>query len=85
MHRALLFLALALIATSVGAFDTAPTLTNPDARTRPPPAAAAAKSPAAGRVKACSAFGAGFVQLPGTDACVKIGATVTTDAGVQGN
>ncbi|MGA7790056.1 MAG: porin [Xanthobacteraceae bacterium] len=83
MHRALPLLALSLIAASVSAFDSAPTLTNPDAKTSPPPPPMSAKSPATGRLKACSAFGAGFVQLPGTDACVKIGGTVTTDVGVH--
>jgi hypothetical protein len=32
----------------------------------------------------CSAFGAGFVQVPGTDTCVKIGGYVTIDGTVNG-
>jgi hypothetical protein len=43
------------------------------------PAPDAAKSPAAERMKACSAYGAGFVQVPGSDACVKIGGFVTME------
>ena len=32
------------------------------------------------KVKSCSAYGAGFVNIPGTDTCVKIGGSVTVDA-----
>jgi hypothetical protein len=31
-------------------------------------------------VSSCSAFGAGFVAIPGTDGCVKIGGSVTSEA-----
>ncbi len=64
--------------------SSAQTLTNPDPK--PAPALRApAKSQAQERVKPCPAFGAGFVQLPGTDACVKIGGSVTTDVTGIGN
>jgi hypothetical protein len=62
----------------------AQTLTNPD----PKPAqssAPSAKSQTRERAKSCPAFGPGFVQLPGTDACVKIGGSVTTDVTGTGN
>ncbi len=54
------------------------TLTNPDPKPAPS-SPATAKSQARERDKACSAFGAGFVQLPGSDACIKIGGGVTTE------
>ena len=57
---------------------SAQTLTNPDPK--PAPLSAPAKTPVRERVKTCSAYGAGFVQLPGTDACVKIGGFVRTEA-----
>lgn len=60
---------------------SAGTLTSPDAKPAPS-SPATAKSRAAERDKACSAFGAGFVQLPGSDACIKIGGGVTTDSAI---
>jgi Porin subfamily len=44
-----------------------------------PPALAAKKSPSTQRVNPCSTYGAGFVQIPGSDACVKIGGSVTVE------
>ena len=80
---ALLAIFVAAAAVSVVGAD-AQTLTNPDPKPVPPlstPAKAQAHAPA----KACGAYGAGFVQLPGTDACIKIGGSVTTDATGIGN
>jgi hypothetical protein len=57
----------------------AQTLTNPSpqlALPRPP----VAKADANPKVKSCSAYGAGFVNVPGTEACVKVGGSVTVDA-----
>jgi hypothetical protein len=59
----------------------AQTLTQPNPQTKTPPPAAAAKSRAAGHVKTCDAYGAGFRNIPGTDACIKIGGGVTVDVG----
>jgi hypothetical protein len=50
---------------------------NPPAKWTPPKAAAKPQSSAP--AKSCSAFGAGFVKVPGTDACVKIGGFVTLE------
>ena len=66
------------IAVSPGA---AQTLTQPNPQTKTPPAAATTKSRAAGHVKTCDAYGAGFRNIPGTDACLKIGGGVTVDVG----
>jgi hypothetical protein len=57
---------------------------NPNSKTTPPPRPPI-KAPAAGRSEACSGFGAGFVRVPGTDACLKIGGGVTTEATGIGN
>jgi Porin subfamily len=85
MHRTALPLAISLIATALGVVGAAAqTPTDPNPKTNPkttlPPPPAATKLQASGRTKSCSAFGAGFVQVPGTDACVKIGGFVTTEA-----
>jgi hypothetical protein len=66
------------IAISPGA---AQTLTQPSPLTKTPPPAAATKSRPAGHVKICDAYGAGFRNIPGTDACIKIGGGVTVDVG----
>ena len=59
----------------------AQTLTQPNPQTKTPPPAAATKSRATGHVKTCDAYGAGFRNIPGTDACLKIGGGVTVDVG----
>ena len=59
----------------------AQTLTQPNPQTKTPPPAAATKSRAAGHVKSCDAYGSGFINVPGTDACIKIGGSVTVDVG----
>ncbi len=67
----------------------AQTLTEPASAKRPPPsqAAKAPKAPKAAHpksyAKACSAFGPGFINVPGTDACVKIGGWVTVEGSAQ--
>ena len=65
---------------------SAQTLTNPDPKPAPQPSAPLRLNRKRRNApKSCRAFGAGFVQLPGTDACVKIGGSVTTDATGTGN
>jgi hypothetical protein len=80
--RAVAMLAAVVTATALGGADaSAQTLTNP----YPKPAASpsvAAKSQAQDHLKPCPAYGAGFVQLSGTHTCIKIGGSVTTDAGM---
>jgi Porin subfamily len=72
--------AASLLIAASGSGLVAQTLTGPNQRTPSPPPDVV-KSPPAGKAKSCSAFGAGFVNVPGTDACVKIGGSV--DAGVS--
>jgi hypothetical protein len=75
----------AAIATAATLFVTigagAQTLTNPNppAPSRPPPGA---KPDTSAHVKSCSAYGAGYVNIPGTDACVKVGGSVTVGGSV---
>jgi hypothetical protein len=59
----------------------AQTLTQPNPQTKTPPPAVTTKSRAIGHVKTCEAYGAGFRNIPGTDACLKIGGSVTVDVG----
>jgi Porin subfamily len=78
-------LAIFVAATAVNVADaTAQTLTNPDQRPAPQLSAAAKAQPRE-HAKACGAYGAGFVQLAGTDACIKIGGSVTMDVTGTGN
>jgi hypothetical protein len=68
-----LLAAIAAVIAQALATAEAQTLTNPN-----PPARAAATSapPENKEPKACPAYGPGFVQLPGTNTCVKIGGSV---------
>jgi Porin subfamily len=66
---------------AVSAAD-AQTLTDPYPKTtNSPPSTGSTKSRSAAHVKNCSAYGAGFMVMPGTDACIKIGGSVTVEAG----
>jgi hypothetical protein len=65
----------ALIATCV----MAQTLTQPNPPTKPSPPPPSKKSHATAHEESCTAFGAGFVKVPGTDACVRIGGWVTME------
>jgi hypothetical protein len=66
------------IVVSPGATQT---LTQPNPQTKTSPSAVTAKSRSTGHVKTCDAYGAGFRNIPGTDACLKIGGGVTVDVG----
>jgi hypothetical protein len=56
----------------------AQTLTDPNPPKWSPPQAAA-KSPSATNAKPCTGYGVGFVKVPGTDACVKIGGWMSVE------
>ncbi len=62
----------------------AQTLANPNAPQWSPPHAAAKPHQAIRSKKSCKQFGAGFVAVPGSDACVKIGGFVTVEGGTRG-
>ena len=55
----------------------AQTLTNPN----PKPRASATSSQQSKSVKPCPAYGPGFVQVAGTDLCIKVGGSVQIDVG----
>jgi hypothetical protein len=57
----------------------AQTLTDPNPPARWSPPHAAAKSAPATSAKPCIGYGAGFVQVPGTGACIKIGGWVSVE------
>jgi hypothetical protein len=71
----------AAVLAIVASPGAAQTLTQPNPQTKTPPPAVTAKSRATGHVKTCDAYGAGFRNIPGTDACIKIGGGVTVDVG----
>lgn len=79
IHSGFCLAAIVMLAAMASESVAAQTLTapNPQPKSHPPPAAA--KSSSAERMKSCSAYGAGFVQIPGSDACVKIGGFVTIE------
>jgi hypothetical protein len=80
-HAARTAIAAALLFAGAASGAVAQTLSDP-APTKWSPPSKAAKSQAA-RLKACSAFGPGFVNVPGTDACVKIGGWVTVEGSAR--
>jgi len=57
----------------------AQTLTDPNPPAKWSPPQTVAKSRPTAHQKSCSAYGAGFVNVPGTDTCVKIGGWVTVE------
>jgi hypothetical protein len=67
-----------VVSSGVGQTLTQPNST-PQAKTSPPPVAT--KSRQTGHLKTCDAYGAGFRNIAGTDACIKIGGGVTVDVG----
>jgi len=71
-----------VLAVVVSSGTVAQTLTDPYPKTNASPPTVTTKSrPAAAHVKNCSAYGAGFMVMPGTDMCIKIGGSVTVEAG----
>ena len=79
IHSGFCMAAVALLAIMASESVAAQTLTAPNPQPKPFPPPAAGKSPSAERMKSCSAYGAGFVQIPGSDACVKVGGFVTME------
>jgi hypothetical protein len=61
----------------------AQTLVEPNSKPKSSQPSGLAKSQLAPRTKSCSSFGAGFVQIAGTDTCVKIGGYVTMESTVN--
>jgi Porin subfamily len=78
LRRIALLAAVTVAAAVIAPCASAQTLTHPNApaKTSPPPSK---KPHATAHEQSCSAFGAGFVRVPGTDACMKIGGWVTME------
>jgi len=80
--RAVIAVLAITLSEAVASGAIAQTLIEPNSKPKSQPPGSLKPQPSL-RTKACSAFGAGFVQLPGTDTCVKIGGYVTIDGGVN--
>jgi hypothetical protein len=78
LRRVSLMTAVVVTAAVIVPCASAQTLSHPNAPTKasPPPSK---KPRATAREESCGAFGAGFVRIPGTDACMKIGGWVTME------
>ena len=88
MARGTIFCALVVsvtiaLAVVVDSGAVAQTLIEPNSKPKLSQPSGPAKSQPAPRTKSCSTFGAGFVQVPGTDTCVKIGGYVTMEGTVN--
>ena len=81
VHAVIVALTMALCQAATSGAG-AQTLIDPNSKSKSQSAGSTKPQPAL-RTKACSAFGAGFVQIPGTDTCVKIGGFVTVEGGVN--
>ena len=79
----LLFAAPASVTAQTLADPAPPAKWSPPAKAAKSPQAAHGKSVGKSTAKACSAFGPGFVNVPGTDACVKIGGWVTVEGSAR--
>jgi hypothetical protein len=75
--------ALITLSEAAGSGVIAQTLLEPNPKPKLSQPSGSAKQQSGLRTKSCSAFGAGFVQLPGTDTCVKIGGFVTMESTVN--
>lgn len=72
----------AVLGVVVAPGASAQTLTDPYPKANSSPPTVTTKSrPASKHVKNCSAYGAGFMVMPGTDTCIKIGGSVTVEVG----
>jgi hypothetical protein len=69
----------ALALGAVPGSASAQTLTDPNPPAKWSPPHAAAKSRPVSQQKPCATYGAGFVNVPGTDTCVKVGGWVTME------
>jgi porin-like protein len=80
--RAVIMVLTMALCEAVSSGAIAQTLIEPNSRPKSQSLGQAKPQPAL-RTKACSAFGAGFVQIPGSNTCVKIGGFVTVEGGVD--
>ena len=81
LRRIALTAAATVLAAVIATCAMAQTLTQPNGPIKPSPPPPRKKTHTTTHEESCSAFGAGFAKLPGTDACVKIGGWVTIEGG----
>jgi Porin subfamily len=77
LNAATIFFATTAATMATMAVVKAQTLTNPSPKTH---ARAALPQQDKQHIKPCPAFGAGFMQVPGSDLCIKIGGYVQYEA-----
>ena len=75
---AIIVAAAAVIAALSSSRTPAQTLTDPYPKPSAPPPATTKSRPTA-HVKNCIIYGQGFMAMPGTDTCIKIGGGVTVE------
>ncbi len=80
LRRIALAVAVTIAAAVIAPCVMAQTLTQPNGPTKPSPPPSKKSRATARHEESCSAFGADFVKVPGTDACIKVGGWVTMDA-----
>jgi hypothetical protein len=66
-----------------GALAQTPASPAAGSKAQPKWSAPVAKSTPAKRAASCSAYGEGFVNVPGTDTCIKLGGYLRSEAGVS--
>jgi hypothetical protein len=74
--RGIIAAASAALTLALAATALAQTLTEPTPKSKWAAPAKTEKAHAAAHLKTCAAYGAGFVQVPGTNACIKVGGFV---------
>ena len=86
MGRAAVTMAMAgLLLAALATSGTAQTLADPSPPAQRSPPRAVAKSRPRPHLKSCSTFGPGFVNVPGTDTCVRISGWSETEGTVRGH
>ena len=75
--RDIVVTAMLVVVVATGA--VAQTLTDGDSHAKSSPPPVTAKSVPTRLLKACATYGAGFVNVPGSDICIKIGGYATTE------
>jgi len=73
--------AVAVLTAPISLSAAAQTLTDPNPKPNAPPPTATTKSRPTAHVKNCAIYGPGFMAMPGTDTCIKIGGGVTVEVG----
>ena len=79
IRMASVVMAIALLTALNSSGAVAQTLTNPNPKPSAPPPTATTKSRPTAHLKTCSMYGPGFMAVPGSDMCIKVGGGVTVE------